>query len=272
MLIRMLGRTACAAAVLASAVATVHADEPVFVNSQYSEPVFVNASQSADDGVAQVRNIGLCRDACGPGGPGNPNGCGPQAMGPACGPNGMCRDGRCQPGGGYVNGGYCPNGARHCPPGADCYAGKPYTFGDLACDMGWCKSHYDEMNPLSCHNLHNAYQGSSLQSWWCQEKMKYHCRNQYRNQVWGAHFHNKFNYFAPSGNGGKGAPFFGCYNRVIAASPGYYDARDSQIYASPMTGVPTAVPLAPNVRHQYNYSWGTPSSRLTPISTIVPPQ
>jgi len=102
--------------------------------------------------------------------------------------------------------------------------------------------------------------------------MKYHCNRAYRNQVWGAHLHNKFNYFIPSGNGGKGVPPFGCYQRIIATQPGYYDARDKQVYASPMTGVPTAVPLAPNVRHQYNYGWGTPSSRLTPISTIVPPR
>jgi hypothetical protein len=30
------------------------------------------------------------------------------------------------------------------------------------------------------------------------------------------------------------------------------------------------VPLAPNVRHSYNYSWGTPSSRITPMGQYDP--
>ena len=34
--------------------------------------------------------------------------------------------------------------------------------------------------------------------------------------------------------------------------------------------VPVAMPLAPNVEHQYNYGWGIPSSRLTPISRFIP--
>lgn len=264
MLIRMFGRLAGAAAVVAAAIGAASANEPIEVVSPYAQPVFTEASLPGGetDGVASVRMVGLCRDNCGP-----------QGVAP-CGPNGMCRDGSCLrggPQGAYLNGG-CPNACRHPGPSAECYAGRPYTLGDLGSDLGWCKSRCDDVNPLSCQNLGHCYQGSSLQQWWCDEKMKYHCNRAYRNQVWGAHLHNKFNYFVPSGNGGKGVPPFGCYQRIIATQPGYYDARDSQVYASPMTGVPTAVPLAPNVRYQYNYGWGTPSSRLTPISTIVPPR
>jgi hypothetical protein len=78
--------------------------------------------------------------------------------------------------------------------------------------------------------------------------------------------HGKFGYFCPTGGCGKGLPPFGHYSMVYAVDPQYSDARDSQLYAAEGYGVPISVPLAPNVHHQYNYSWGTPASRLTPIS------
>jgi len=114
--------------------------------------------------------------------------------------------------------------------------------------------------------------GSALHDWWCQEKYKMRCRSAYRNQVLGAHIHNKLNYFVPSGNGGEGVPLMGFYRRVYATSPGYYDQRDKQIYGAQDAGVPIAVPLAPGVRYQYNYGWGIPASRVTQISTISPPR
>lgn len=49
-------------------------------------------------------------------------------------------------------------------------------------------------------------------------------------------------------------------------NPYYADARDARIYAAQGYGAPMAVPLAPNVRHTYNYGWGIPSSRITPLS------
>lgn len=54
---------------------------------------------------------------------------------------------------------------------------------------------------------------------------------------------------------------------IIAVNPDYYDGRDTELYATQMYGVPTAVPLAPVVRDSYNYGWGMPSSRLTPVAT-----
>lgn len=197
----------------------------------------------------------------------------------ACGAMGGCRSGACAPWGGVCQNGACANGwGTPCSSGMcfgapgscmspEAMAGRPYTFGDLHADMhsmkcrmkdGFC----DGTNCDSC----------ALKQWWANECYKNHCRNEYSRSVWGAHFHNKFNYFNPSGCCGAGCPPFGIYKRVYAAQPDYMDRRDGQIYAAPATGVPTAVPMAPVVRHQMNYGWGTPSSRLTPISNFVRPQ
>ena len=76
----------------------------------------------------------------------------------------------------------------------------------------------------------------------------------------------KFGYFIPTGGGGKGVPWVGCYSRVYPQNPYYSDARDGQTYAAQGYGVPISVPLAPVVGHTFDYSWGIPSSRLTPVS------
>ncbi len=60
------------------------------------------------------------------------------------------------------------------------------------------------------------------------------------------------------------------YSVVYAVNPAYSDARDSKVYAAEGYGVPMAVPLAPVVGHTYNYGWGIPSSRRTPVSRFVP--
>ncbi|MCA9080293.1 MAG: hypothetical protein KDA58_07015 [Planctomycetaceae bacterium] len=76
----------------------------------------------------------------------------------------------------------------------------------------------------------------------------------------------KFGYFLPAGCDGKGVPPLGAYSMVYPVDPSYFDQRDGQVYAAQGYGGPVAVPLAPNVQHTYNYGWGLPSSRLTPIS------
>lgn len=76
----------------------------------------------------------------------------------------------------------------------------------------------------------------------------------------------KFGYFIPSGAGGAGVPWCGKYSRVYPQDPYYFDQRDGQTFAAQGYGAPIAVPLAPVVGHTYNYGWGTPSSRLTPVS------
>ena len=80
------------------------------------------------------------------------------------------------------------------------------------------------------------------------------------------YFRCKFGYCIPSGGAGKGIPHVGHYSRVYPVSPYYSDSRDGQAYAAQGYGVPISVPLAPVVGHTYNYGWGIPSSRLTPVS------
>lgn len=59
----------------------------------------------------------------------------------------------------------------------------------------------------------------------------------------------------------------GCQTDIIALNPGYAHPNDlNQGYAAQGYGGPVSVPQAPNVRSNYNYGWGLPSSRLTPTS------
>lgn len=54
---------------------------------------------------------------------------------------------------------------------------------------------------------------------------------------------------------------------IIALDPGYTHPNDfNQGYAAQGYGGPVSVPQAPNVRSNFNYGWGIPSSRLTPTS------
>lgn len=50
-----------------------------------------------------------------------------------------------------------------------------------------------------------------------------------------------------------------------ALDPGYVDPRDTELYSAQGYNVPIAVPLAPVVKHTYNYGWGVPSTRLTRV-------
>lgn len=81
----------------------------------------------------------------------------------------------------------------------------------------------------------------------------------------------KFGYFYPTGNGGTGIPLFGHYARVYPENVNYFDGRDGQVYGAEGYGTPIGVPLAPVVGHTYNYGWGVPSSRLTPVSRPTAP-
>jgi hypothetical protein len=61
---------------------------------------------------------------------------------------------------------------------------------------------------------------------------------------------------------------FGRYHIAYPVNPHHFDHRDGRIYAAQGYGYPIASPLAPNVEHTYNYSWGVPSSRLSPVSRM----
>ena len=238
----------------------------------------VQATPAEADGVARVPTAG---PTCGPGGcgPGSsvpvrcgPAGCGPRGKtagcGPAgCGPNGNYGPtGVCGPAGCYSQTGIPCLGPDGCSFTNEQLAGRPLTWGDIGNKLGLWKHKCNE-----CIGYGNGGGGGPVDAWWCQQCYNHQCQNAYRNRVWAAHFNNKLNYFVPSGSGGEGTAPFGKYARVYAAQPDYFDPRDGQVYAAPATGVPTAVLLAPNVHYQYNYGWGVPSSRITPISNYVRP-
>ena len=67
-------------------------------------------------------------------------------------------------------------------------------------------------------------------------------------------------------------PLVGKYNHVYAVDPQYKDPRTGEVWAASGTGVPTAVPTAPNVRYTMEYGWGMPSSRLVPLSRAAGPE
>ena len=79
---------------------------------------------------------------------------------------------------------------------------------------------------------------------------RYRCRNCYGPG------YNSAGYF-----GGWGA---GSATAIYPANGYYYDVRDTQTYAAQGYNVPVTVPAAPITR-TYNYGWGIPSTRLSPI-------
>jgi hypothetical protein len=98
---------------------------------------------------------------------------------------------------------------------------------------------------------------------------RYRARNMMASQSVNAYLRCKLGYFLHDGAGGVGVMPVGYYSIVYPNNPGYFDGRDGQVYAAHGYGGPISVPLAPVVRQTYNYGWGIPSSRLTPISHPV---
>ena len=99
--------------------------------------------------------------------------------------------------------------------------------------------------------------------WWRGQSSNFSSRNQRLSNC-------LFGWMVPSGCCGQGCPPFGKYHVTYADEPDYADSRDGQAYGVQGYGIPMTVPLAPNVHQSYNYSWGTPSSRLTPIGHYDP--
>lgn len=66
---------------------------------------------------------------------------------------------------------------------------------------------------------------------------------------------------------GSGTYYGGRVGNAYSVYPAigyYYDARDTQTYAAQGYNVPVTVPLPPITR-AYNYGWGIPSARLSPV-------
>jgi len=134
-----------------------------------------------------------------------------------------------------------------------------YSSGRVSCD-----SSVPDWSSLCCRK-------SSLLSeakccfcgWWSGQRRQYFARNRRTCDA-------MFGWMIPSGCCGQGCPPAGCYSLVYATDPQYFDSRDGGLYAAQGYGAPVTVPLAPNVHYSFNYGWGTPSSRITPISHPLP--
>ncbi len=223
-------------------------------------------------------------------------GCGVAKV-PGCANGGMnCGATACGPQGCVPNGDWGPCGCPSCRAArgsgptsqqVDLYtlrdAGQSWSdAGDSMRNhaVGWTRSQpdwspqadlTDEFGNGRCpeHGLLNC---PHCCGWWAEQWALFNARNRQQGGILRAHIHGKLAYFQPMGNGGQGVPPFGGYARVYALSPNYCDPRESQLWAAQGWGIPIAVPLAPTVRHTMNYSHGIPSSRLTPISNVVPPR
>ena len=114
----------------------------------------------------------------------------------------------------------------------------------MGCEDGYCETGFRGNRGMGCNRS-----GSCLS-----------------HQAMLDYFRCKFGYFVPTGGGGKGVPFAGHYARAYPVNPYYSDPREGHAYAAQGYGVPMSVPLAPVVGHSYEYGWGVPSSRLTPVS------
>ncbi|MFO1021909.1 MAG: hypothetical protein U0903_14635 [Planctomycetales bacterium] len=101
---------------------------------------------------------------------------------------------------------------------------------------------------------------------WGNQTSRFRCRNQVQSQRLANGLGCTFAFASPLLWWDAGAR-----KDIIAVNPGYSDPRDSELYSAQGYGVPIAVPLAPVVRDTYNYGWGMPASRLTPVATHAVP-
>lgn len=153
--------------------------------------------------------------------------------------------------------------------GEDCSAdGYGYSGSGLS---GWWGNQVDMFYNRRATNVEGMWHARARRHcWFGNQNSMYRCRNEHINAQIRDHLNCKFGYFIPTGCCGTGCPIAGRYRMVYAVDPNYADGRDGQLYSAQGYGVPMAVPLAPTVGHTYNYSWGLPASRLTPISNVAP--
>lgn len=182
---------------------------------------------------------------------------------------GGCGTGHC----GATYSDYCDSS---CPTG-NC---STCQTGHCGCNQGKNRRNRKGNNCQSCDSCYGdgynqrmctlfakpARTGGTRQKgdWWHAQTSNYQARNQkLANHLFG--------WLIPSGCGGQGCPPFGKYHVTYADDPGYADPRDGQVYGAQGYGTHLNVPLAPNVRHSYNYSWGTPASRISPVGQYAGP-
>ena len=228
--------------------ATAHGQEPVGVARLGGGAVQPTSSKQSKAGCTD------CGEGCTGGSCKNGAACANGNCGPAGNP---CANGNCGPGGRMLSGrlanrtmaGNCENGM--CDP-----AGGGYGRG-----------YERRMNRLTRRqdvrkDVANALRPGSG-SFWSRSSSSYQARNARVSQ-------HLFGWMIPSGSSGQGAPLIGKYHTTYAQNPHHADPRDSGMYAAQGYGTNITVPLAPNVKHAYNYGWGLPSSRVTHISNVAP--
>lgn len=210
------------------------------------------------------KNGGRCgNNCCGNGACGNGQ-CGNGACGNgACG-NGQCGNGYC--GNGQCGNGFCGNSGCRCGncPGDGCRCGGKKKWwdplglcsggDDCGDDNKWCGLRHHGRGGYGLFGGdcgYDTYRAGCEKSWFQRWAHRKHCR---RNAL-------ALQAYRRDGFG------WGTYHIAYPLNPNHFDARDGRVYAAQGYGIPMAVPVAPNVEHTYNYSWGLPASRITPMST-----
>lgn len=158
----------------------------------------------------------------------------------------------------FHHGQQCQTATPNCDCQNGCKTGVCDNQGQ--CPAGW-SGNSAGVECRRCRGSHLSHGGMWGDHFGCQHG---HCHD--GGQAMCDYFRCKFGYCIPTGAGGAGVPWVGKYSRVYPQDPYYFDQRDGQAWAAQGYGAPMAVPLAPVVGHTYNYGWGIPSSRLTPIS------
>ena len=200
--------------------------------------------------MGMMHSSGNASQGCGTGACGGH----PCASSPYTGCNGSCQTG-------YCNGSSC-NSCQSCN---SCNSGKAKRGRKSnQCDSCYSDGYNDRMCTLFAKAPENTHGTNQPGAWWNAQTRNYQTRNQRLSN-------HLFGWLVPSGCGGQGCPPFGKYQVTYANDPGYTDGRDGQIYGAQGYGHHMSIPTAPNVRQSYNYSWGTPSSRITPFGQYAGP-
>lgn len=229
-----------------------------------------------------------------------PVGCGPGGCPVGCGPAG-CGPVGCAPGG-HAAGGWSPGGAGYdgYPQGEVIWEGRPRRMTGIGFIDWWKTSRMMMRGRMKAH-CHKAKWRLFHRHKECETECPPAGYGVYGCPPGGAHgcpSHGGFGHVhgchpskcGPHGCGphcalhhglrpdpGRfgylqpyGVETHGHYSAAYPVNPWHFDERDGKVYAAEGWGKPMAVPIAPNVEHTYNYGWGVPSSRLTPLSHMPP--
>lgn len=206
---------------------------------------YIPLGSAFDDGAVGIQRVSAT--VC--------DSCPTMACSPQCGPDaGSCSCGDCQCSADGCGSG-CGCGVACCDQCDDCIEMKPVKIYTLEHSL---HKIFNGCSRFKCWVVNKCNESRCCQWWHCQSSA-FIARNRHTSEA-------LCNAITPQGNCGEGVAVVGHYKMTYAVQPDYFDQRDGQLYSAQGYGIPVTVPLAPNVRHTYNYGWGIPSSRLTPVS------